>query len=84
MSESLTQSEVDALQESGLHRNTPYIIRGVSQGHLSIARYYGGAKFNGSDYSYVPDTDELIRDDVVKWLAGYRAKRESGKDVAQP
>lgn len=78
MSESLTQTEVDALQESGLHRNTPYIIRGVSQGHLSIARYYGGAKFNGSDYSYVPNTDELIRNDcskVAKDVAGARWKQ---------
>ncbi len=50
-----------------LHRNTPIGIMNVSQGQLSIARHYGWIKYNGEDYIYLPDTDELIRNDVLKW-----------------
>ena len=34
---------------------------------FSIARFYGGIKFNGETFTYLPDTDELIRDDVLRW-----------------
>ena len=36
---------------------------------LSIARYYGTINFNGYKYIYYPDTDELIREDVMRWKA---------------
>lgn len=52
-----------------LPRDTPYAIRGVSHGIFSIARHYGGAKYNGASYTYIPETDELVRDDVVKAIA---------------
>lgn len=39
----------------------------VSMTQLSIARYYGGCKYQGDSYTYLPHTDELIRDDVLKW-----------------
>ena len=76
----LTPEEINALQTSNLPRDTPYLIEGVSHGMFSIARHYGGAKYNGKFYSYVPTTDELIRDDVVKWLAKRRkAAKKAGK-----
>lgn len=50
-----------------LHRKTPYGMTNVSMTQLSIARHYGGIKYNGESYTYLPKTDELIRDDVLKW-----------------
>lgn len=50
-----------------LHRRTPFGMRNVSKTQLSLARHYGGIKYNGDQYTYLPDTDELIRCDVQKW-----------------
>jgi hypothetical protein len=36
----LTPQEIEAIQH--LATCTPYLIRGVSHGHFSIARHYGG------------------------------------------
>lgn len=71
----LTEAEVEALQGSGLKRETPYIIRGVTYTQFSISRYYGGAKYNGESFTYMPYTDELIRDDVLKWIDRLRSKK---------
>ena len=78
----LTQSEIEALQLSKLDIATPFAISGVSNGQLSIARYYGGCTYQGKQYFYVPLTDELIRDDVVKWLAKYRKAQKKIKECA--
>lgn len=75
----MTEKEIDALQATKLDRATPFAIGGVSQSQLSIARHYGGCKFQGRNYLYLPGTDELLRDDVVKWLAKHRkAQRKVG------
>lgn len=71
----LTDAELEAVQH--LKRDTPYIIRSVSQGYFSIARYYGGAKYNGDSYTYVPSTDELVRDDVMKTVKKMRRPAKS-------
>ena len=55
------------VEACGLHRRTPYGMTNVSMTQLSIARHYGGIKYNGDSYTYLPKTDELIRDDVIKW-----------------
>lgn len=68
----MTAEEIDALQATKLDRATPFVICGVSCSQLSIARFYGGCKFQGRNYTYIPTTDELLRDDVVKWLAKHR------------
>ena len=70
----LTEEEITALQNSGLCRKTPYLIDGVSKSHFSIVRYYGGCDFQGKRYTYIPPTDELIRDDVLKWITKERKK----------
>jgi hypothetical protein len=62
-------SELNGLETCDLHKRTPYGIRGVSQTQFSIARYSGGCSYNGDSYTYIPTTDELIRDDVLKWKA---------------
>jgi len=48
---------------------TPFEIHGVSNSHFSIARYYGGSRFNGHYYVYDPRTDVLIREDIFKQRA---------------
>jgi len=72
----LTQDELDAVQASGLDPFTPYVIEGVSTGVLSLARYYGGCTYGGREYYYVPTTDELIREDVVKWVTKRRKEAQ--------
>ncbi len=75
----MTSEEIDALQATKLDRATPFVICGVSRSQLSIARFYGGCKFQGRNYYYIQPTDELLRDDVVKWLAKHRkAQRKAG------
>lgn len=75
----MTEAEIDALQATKLDRATPFAISGVSHSQLSVARHYGGCKFQGRHYVYIPDTDELLRDDVVRWLAKHRkAQRKVG------
>lgn len=53
--------------ECGLHRRTPYGITNVRETIFSVSRHSGGCKFQGDDYTYLPETDELIRNDVLKW-----------------
>jgi hypothetical protein len=52
---------------------------------MSIARHYGGIKYNGQDYLYLPATDELIRDDVFRWLTKRErnAKQAAKKSTKQ-
>jgi len=77
----MTEQEIEALQATKLDRATPFVICGVSRSQLSIARFYGGCKFQGRNYIYIQTTDELLRDDVVKWLAKHRkAQRKVGAD----
>ena len=78
----MTEKEIDALQETKLDRATPFAISGVSNTQLSVARYFGGCKFQGRNYLYLPETDELLRDDVVKWLKKYRKAQEVDDLVA--
>ena len=72
----LIEAEVDALQLSGLSIATPYAIQGVMNTQLSIARHYGGIIYQGVSYTYFPDGDELIRDDVLQWITKRRKKIE--------
>lgn len=60
-------SILEGLEACPLHRRTPFGIVGVTRTQFSIARFYGSIKFNGEMYTYFPDSDELIRDDVLKW-----------------
>jgi hypothetical protein len=68
----MNDSEIAALQSSGLHRRTPFLIQDVMMSQLSIARHYGGAEVNGDSYRYDAATDTLIRLDVMRWLEKQR------------
>jgi hypothetical protein len=67
------------LDDCPLHRKSPFGITNVTQTQFSIARYYGGINFNGSMYIYHPHTDELIREDVMKWRTK-KIKAKYGKN----
>jgi hypothetical protein len=55
------------------------VIQDVSHGYFSIARYYGGCTLNGASYTYMPDTDELVREDVLKFIAKLRKTKGKRK-----
>ncbi len=74
----LTEAEIDACQK--LHKKTPFLICGVTQTHLSIARHYGGIRYNGDSYTYMPPTDELVRDDVLKLVTKLRKPPRKAKE----
>jgi hypothetical protein len=50
-----------------LSRKTPYSFKDVSNTGLALAQIYGGCNYMGQTYTYFPDTDELVRDDVLRW-----------------
>lgn len=75
--EIMTTEEIIALQAAKLDMATPFVICGVSDSQFSIARLYGGCKIQGQHYRYIPTTDELLRDDVAKWLEKHRAQRKA-------
>lgn len=79
----LKEGEYEALLKSELPNDPPYIMQAVSYGQLSIARYYGGCTYNKVHYVYIPATDELLRDDVVKWLKTYRKKAKKQEPQAE-
>lgn len=56
--------------------NTPERIYGWQNTQLSIARHYGGIKYNGKDYriAYGEEGQPLVRADVLK-----REKRKGVK-----
>jgi hypothetical protein len=69
-------SALVGLEACPLHRKTPFGICNVRMTQFSIARFYGAIDFNGDRFTYLPDTDELIRDDVLRWRLG-ELKREA-------
>ena len=71
------------LDSCPLHRNTPFGMANVSMTQLSIARHYGGIKFNGDHYTYFADTDELVRDDVLKWQRKQKRAKPNGGTEAR-
>ena len=71
-------TQLDGLDNCPLHKRTPFWIRNVSKTQFSIARYSGGCTLNGDRYVYLPQTDELIRADVLKW------EKKAQKSAALP
>lgn len=77
----LSPAEIEAVQV--LHRDAPYLIDGISRSIFSIARHYGGMKFQGHRYTYNPVTDECIRKDVLAFVAKMR-KAKKAPPVVEP
>ena len=61
--------------------NRPERLYNVSQTQLSVARFYGGCKFNGADYHYDTESDTLTRMDV--WKARIASSKEDGEKAAK-
>lgn len=78
----MTADEVQAAQT--LHKRVPYAICRVSQGFFSIARHYGGCTVQGCHYTYMPQHDECVRDDVLRLVAKLRKKQASKKETPAP
>lgn len=72
---SITESEQLALQLTDLITDTPFAICNISTGMFSVARHYGAMKFQGQCYTYIPQHDECIRNDVLKWLTKHRKRQ---------
>ena len=61
--------------------NRPERIHNVSRSQLSIARHYGGIKFNGADYHYDAESDTLTRMDI--WKAQIASSEAEAKKAAR-
>lgn len=83
MNSYLSDQDVADILAKGLHKRTPYLIRGVSSGYFSIARYCGGIKYNGDSFTYMPTTDELVRDDVLKFIVKKRKGEKQSEQKAK-
>lgn len=74
----MSAEELAAVQH--LHTRAPYAITGISRGMFSVARHYGGMKFQGASYTYVPEHDECVRDDVLRSVLKMRKKAAPRKE----
>lgn len=77
----LSDAEVEEIQH--LPRETPYLISHVSYGQLSVARHYGGCTHRGASYTYMSETDELVRGDVVRFVKKMRRKNKPSAETMQ-
>ena len=75
MTSYLTDSELAACQV--LHTEAPYLIGNVSEGFFSVARHYGGMTFQDCRYVYIPATDELVREDVHRFVEKLRKPKKA-------
>jgi hypothetical protein len=75
----------DIPKDCPLHRKTPYGIQGVSSGMFSVARHYGGIQYKGDHYIYLQHSDELIRDDVYRFVRKHQqqARKDARKTMNQ-
>ena len=62
---------------ASLHTREPFCLYNITDGPLSLALYHGGMKFNGCSYTYIPEHDECVRDDVLRLALKMRKKRAS-------
>lgn len=81
----LTPEDIDPLVAAGKLGKTDSSIgwRDVKDTQLSIARHYGGTNVNGVHYTYIPESDELVRDDVLKMVMKARADALRRKPAEQ-
>lgn len=72
------------LEDCPLHKRTPWGIRNVSMTVFSVSRHTCGCTIHGEYYAYIPMTDELIRQDVLKWKLNRKpaAEKAEQKEMA--
>lgn len=70
-----TQEMEQARKHFGLDATLVYWS--ISTSILSPAREYGALLIEGKPFIYIPETDQLLRDDFLQWLKEQRkAKRD--------
>lgn len=72
-----TDDEIARLRVT--HAGEVIAYAGVSHTQLSIARHRGGAQLPSGPFTYIPETDELIRDDVLQ--AVMRDRRTQAREA---
>lgn len=82
MASYFTPAEIELLKV-GKWANETIAYRDVSMTQLSIARHYGGAQLPGGSFTYIPHTDELIRDDVLRYVTKLRREEYAAQRRAQ-
>lgn len=85
---SLRPRELKSRRSAAMTKTTPiqvapYAIRNVSTSIFSIARHYGGVRAYSTYYVYLPESDELIRDDVFKLVMKWRKAAEKDRKEAE-
>lgn len=80
MIQKITQDHIDAVKASGLPQSPVIAMGFVSYTQMSIARHFGGMKYQGKQYIYLPEADQLVRDDVLKWLNKESQKKPANND----
>ena len=50
-----------------LHKGSAHVIKNVSKTALVHAIKHSTIMINRERYTYLPDSDELVRDDVLAW-----------------
>lgn len=79
----LTEEEMAALQESSLDPWTPFVIANASHARGLVPAGFCRFRCHGAIYCYHFGTDELIREDVVKWVTARRAAQKAGPTSEQ-
>ena len=59
----------------------PERIYHVSHGQFSVARHFGGCKFQGKHYYYDAENDALVRHDV--WKKELKEDKDKAKRIAK-
>jgi hypothetical protein len=67
-----------------LPQDAPYAINNVRCSIFSLALHYGGITFRGRGYEYMPATDELVREDVVRYVTKLRKLQAKAKKADAP
>jgi len=81
----LTSENIDPLVAAGKIKSDDNLgWRDIRFTQLSIARHYGGTNVNGVHYTYIPESDELVRDDVLAMVMKRRADALKKAAPTQP
>lgn len=80
----LTYADQAALLSAGFGEQSMWAFYRITGSVFSVARHYGGMSIGGKRYAYFPESDSLVRQDIVDWLTKRdrqtaRAAREAEK-----
>ncbi len=60
--------------------NPILILEASKQPYISVGRLYGGIKYNGTEYTYIPPHDAFLD---VKFIKEYAKQKKEGKTWEQ-